>query len=255
LRSQADDQRLHLDVRVDAHHRDVDVARRPRFVLRVHFARELVDRPEASLAEQPPHLLEVIVASLHHEVEDVLQLRGAERPALTPVLGAGLEVEERVGAEVIEPCGPELGVVGCLGRVGWIEVALEALEVTDSPRARRAVRAIDAALEVISLAGHVPVADVDHMQDGQRVVLETPAGGPPQEHAERPVRDRLRPFRIGAVAGCTNVEVARPEQHLRHDRVGQPQPGVAVEEEVVLEALRDQDEARMFLTAVGGCHQ
>ena len=79
-RPQAHEQRLHLDVRVHADHRDVDLPRRARLVARVDLAGKRVDGTEAALAQELPRLLEVVVAPLHHEVEHVLDLGGAKLP-------------------------------------------------------------------------------------------------------------------------------------------------------------------------------
>jgi hypothetical protein len=48
------------------------------------------------------------------------------------------------------------------------------------------------------------------------------------------------------------VEVALAEQHPRHDRVGQAQTAVPVQEQVVLDALSDQNEAWLFVALVDG---
>ena len=73
---------------------------------------------------------------------------------------------------------------------------------------------------------------------------------------ERNFCDLSCPLPVGAVSAGAKVEVARacPEQHLGHDRVGQPQPAFPVEEKVVLNALGDQDKARLVLIAADGRH-
>ena len=135
---------------------------------------------------------------------------------------------------------------------GGIEQPLEAVEVADAPRSVLAVRAVGAALDVVPASGDVPVADVDHVQ--RAVVGERTTDGRVQEDSERTVRDRGGAACREAVPAGVKVEVDVAEQHLRHDRVGQLQPAVAVQEQVVLEALRDQNEAWIVATVDDGIH-
>ena len=146
----------------------------------------------------------------------------------------------------------DLRVLAVLGAVGGIEEPLQAVHVLDTPRSRLAVAAVGAALQVVFVAGHVPVADVDHVQDRKAVALDPAADGPLEEDPERPVLDCGGALVVRPVTAGVKFVVAVAEQHLRHDRVGQPQTAVPVQEEVVLDALRDQDEARLVLVLVGG---
>ena len=133
-----------------------------------------------------------------------------------------------------------------------IEEPFQAVHVLDTPRRRLAVAAVGAALQVVFMAGHVPVADVDHVQDRKTAALDPAADGPLEKDPERPVLDCDGALVVRPVTAGVKVVAAVAEQHLRHDRVGQPQTAIPVQEEVVLDALRNQDEARLVLAVVGG---
>ena len=189
---------------------------------------------------------------MHDEVEHVFDLGGAELPLASTRLGARLEVEDGVGTHVVDTRRADLRVLAVFGAVGGIEEPIQAVHVLDTPRSRLAVAAVGTALQVVFVAGHVPVSDVDHVQDRKAVALDPAADGPLQEDPERPVLDRDGALVVRPVTAGVKVVVAVAEQHLRHDRVGQPQTAVSIQEEIVLDALRDQDEARLVLVVVGG---
>ena len=204
LRAEADEQRLHLDVRVDADDGDVGRVRRPRLLAGVDLPRELVKRAEAPLAQEPPRLIEVLVAPLHHDVEHVLELRGAKLAATAVRLGPRLEVEDRVGPHVVDPRRGDLRVVALIGAACGIEELLEAVHIADAPRARLAVAAVGAALDVVAVAGHVPVADVDQVQ--------RPAGSRPRAGGRRPRAGRSRTAR-----SRSRRRACRPARSRRHE--------------------------------------
>jgi hypothetical protein len=111
--------------------------------------------------------------------------------------------------------------------------------------------AVGSPLGVVRTTGHVPVSDVDHVQ--RRLTGEGAADRCGEERAERAAADRLRPARVGRITARAQVEVVVADEHLGHDRLGQLQATAVVQEEVVLQALRDQHEAR-FVAAAGDGH-
>ena len=72
---------------------------------------------------------------------------------------------------MVEARRADLRVLAVFGATGGIEEPFQAVHVLDTPRSRLTVAAVGAALEVVFVAGHVPVADVDHVQDRKAVVL------------------------------------------------------------------------------------
>ena len=130
-------------------------------------------------------------------------------------------------------------------RPGRVEPALEAVDVAGSPGARLAVGAVPASLRVVVVVGDVPVADVDHVEDAPAVLAAPPtADRLLEEQPERAGGHRLGGQSSNALSPFgSSPDLA--EQHRPHDRLRQRQPALGVEQEVVLEALRDEDVARL----------
>ena len=131
-------------------------------------------------------------------------------------------------------------------RPSRVEPALEAVDVAGSPSARLTVSPVPAPLVVVVGVGDVPVSEVDDVQDTPSfLAFQAAADRPREEQTERALLERLGREVTNALAGL-GLEPTLAEQHLPHHRLRERQPALRVEQEVVLEALRDQDVARLL---------
>ena len=121
---------------------------------------------------------------------------------------------------------------------------LEPFEVRCAPGAAFAMRSVAAPLNVVGVVVDVPVADVDHVEHSTIRLLAATPDRLLEEEAERAGGEFLAGEVPAAARAQVLVEAAPAEHHRPDGGVGQEQPAVPVEEEVVLEALRQKDVAR-----------
>src|SRR5204862_3754466 len=108
---------------------------RARLLLGADPTREVMDRGQAALPKESPDLLEVVVAPLHEHVEHVLELRAAELARAAALTHPRPEVEDGIGAHVVDPRAAPLAVVDGVARARRVEPSRRSFEITRAPGA------------------------------------------------------------------------------------------------------------------------
>ncbi len=104
-----------------------------------------------------------------------------------------------------------------------------------------------APLGVVGVVGGVPVADVDHVQESGLAARKALADGGLEEEAERAALDQFIRHMPRSVVDVVGVVVSLGDKKRTNGLVLEEEPALGIQEQVVLQALRDQDVPRFLL--------